>query len=657
MFTDKDAREIFSQFPPSIDHSPVGLPSLVAASSGQGLITTHHVMAKFKRHMTEETKRIPLSNLANDIDVDPEFILELIHKSPALALLSDDGHNVVPKFERDAIREMLSETLSTRALLRKDYAAKSHIDPRSLNLLLNDVQEELVHYEDIVCTVTYNKKLREEALDYITRAISNIVVIDLRPSDLAQLHGSPPKWLVLHHLESILEASPEFVNDVFIKDIPEGIRIQSKHLREHTIQSWIHQMESNKAGYIDLQLVMTNGVCLYDTVSDVVLDFQKVPGLEIIDTFAISETWFEQLVEQKLKALHWEEMGTVDVANQLGEKFQFSDGEGHCSHRKFPESLYSHLGRKVEQHIAAAMTQSQNCDLHHFGTLVLTDERYILGREQLLEQAKENAASQWQYLKDDPSHEIKFDLSNSSGETPLERSIHSALSTEKATQKHTESQFWSSIAELETSNETAFATFWNERVDSRARIYNSGLSSISDPKLHGQLSELLASYVQKELVPESITKARSQHLILSRKTKKNVSKLEVALAASKSNAEAVLITIDKFNKKQGVESVLSADDVGEAKNGMVQDMLRRMQKQQKASDGPVLFLTLVVVLFAKHHVGVVYATGKYAPKLLKLLKGKLETGQYEKVEKWKEAAKSSSLTSEDREEMRMMAEA
>jgi hypothetical protein len=71
----------------------------------------------------------------------------------------------------------------------------------------------------------------------------------------------------------------------------------------------------------------------------------------------------------------------------------------------------------------------------------------------------------------------------------------------------------------------------------------------------------------------------------------------------------------------------------------------------------VLFLMLVIVLFAKHHDGVVYATGKFAPKLLKELKGKMESEQYGQVEKWKEAAKTSSLTAEDRADMVKMAEA
>lgn len=84
-------------------------------------------------------------------------------------------------------------------------------------------------------------------------------------------------------------------------------------------------------------------------------------------------------------------------------------------------------------------------------------------------------------------------------------------------------------------------------------------------------------------------------------------------------------------------------------------MQRRMTKQQKSFDGPVLFLTLVVILHAKHYPGVVYATGKYAPKLLKMLKSKLAEDEYEMLEKWKEGAKKGALGKEEREDMRSMA--
>jgi hypothetical protein len=75
---------------------------------------------------------------------------------------------------------------------------------------------------------------------------------------------------------------------------------------------------------------------------------------------------------------------------------------------------------------------------------------------------------------------------------------------------------------------------------------------------------------------------------------------------------------------------------------------------QKTSDSPTLFLLTVIVLLAKEKDGVVYATGKYAPKLMKLLRPTLGD-DYTLLEGWKDKAKSGALDAEDIERMKKMA--
>lgn len=236
-----------------------------------------------------------------------------------------------------------------------------------------------------------------------------------------------------------------------------------------------------------------------------------------------------------------------------------------------------------------------------------------------------------------------------------EQYILSSLIKERAVEKAVEEQFWVTIAAQEAENEARFSEVWTERVAAKCHIYNDGLASVEDQKLRDQLSELFVTYVKKELVPESVAKAQSQGLVLSRKTRKNISMLHSALQADTMVVSSILSALKKFSKKQGVDSLDDAKLL-EAKQAMVNDMIRRMQKQ-KPSDGPVLFLTLTLVLFTKQYDGVVYATGKFAPKLLKQLKSVLSAEQYAQVEKWKEAAKTSTLSAEDRAEMKKMAEA
>jgi hypothetical protein len=69
---------------------------------------------------------------------------------------------------------------------------------------------------------------------------------------------------------------------------------------------------------------------------------------------------------------------------------------------------------------------------------------------------------------------------------------------------------------------------------------------------------------------------------------------------------------------------------------------------------PLLFLTLVVVLHARYHEGVVYATGKYAPKIMKGLKEDVGEEVYAKLEGWKEDVRTGKLGVEGRSGMSEM---
>lgn len=289
------------------------------------------------------------------------------------------------------------------------------------------------------------------------------------------------------------------------------------------------------------------------------------------------------------------------------------------------------------------------------GDFILNESGYTQEKSALLDLAKLDAASQWQQLKQNSKTDIKFSLPNITSQFPRHTTLWPELVRERAIERALEDAFSTEISELERQNEAEFAEYWTDRVATRTAIYTEGVVAVGDQKLQSQLSELLAQYLHKDLVPDTISKATSQGLVLSRKTRKNVQKLESALSASSIDVPALTSSLEKFNKKQSIEwptpSVLTT-----VKATMLNDMARRMQKQKK-SDGPLLFLTLIVFLFAKHNAGVIYATGKFAPKLLKHLKSVLDGEQYAQLETWKEAAKSGTLSAEDREAMKMMVEA
>jgi hypothetical protein len=286
---------------------------------------------------------------------------------------------------------------------------------------------------------------------------------------------------------------------------------------------------------------------------------------------------------------------------------------------------------------------------------LLSEDSFSRHRNILLDLVRADAASQWHRRKEDPTIDEKYSLSATFYQILEDNPVLQNLIKERELEREFDEAFSARISELEKQNEVEFADFWTDRVVTRIAIYSEGLATVGDERLHDQLSELLAQYIQKDLVPDSLSKATSQGLMASRKTLKNVRRLESVLSGGKADVPALMSSLDKFHKKQTIDAATTSA-LASSKATMLGDMARRMQKQRK-SDGPLLFLTLVVFLFAKHNAGVVYATGKFAPKLLRHLKPKLDTEHYAQLEAWKEAARAGSLSAEDRDGMKKMVEA
>jgi hypothetical protein len=188
MFSDEDVREIFQALPPAAGHHGMS-PSLILTSSGKGLVTLEQLRADFKRRMTEgkldihtirsifnrpsETRRIPVSDLAHDLDISLEPLLRLLHNDSRLSLVSNDGSEVLPKKQIDAIVERLRESLSLGVVSKDEFDSQNDISFHHLRIVLRDVEPEIKYHGDHLCTASYEKTLSEQALDIINRAISN----------------------------------------------------------------------------------------------------------------------------------------------------------------------------------------------------------------------------------------------------------------------------------------------------------------------------------------------------------------------------------------------------------------------------------------------------------------------------------------------------
>lgn len=208
------------------------------------------------------------------------------------------------------------------------------------------------------------------------------------------------------------------------------------------------------------------------------------------------------------------------------------------------------------------------------------------------------------------------------------------------------------IAQLQEENQDLFTSLWTSRVVLKSSIHNAGLEALPAGLLKDQLSELLSSYIFQDLIPNTIKRARTKGLIRTPNLSKQISKLETEIAPTKETRKSSpQETLSKFAKKISLEPP-SIAQIATAKKQHLGDMVLTMSKDK---DGPRLFLSLVIILCASKKDGIIHATGKFAPKLLKAVKEELDEDLYKRVEEIKELVKLGEVDKAVRVEMRELA--
>ncbi|PSN70336.1 hypothetical protein BS50DRAFT_488037 [Corynespora cassiicola Philippines] len=638
MFAPEDVVDIYRLIPPSAapDGQVAVLPSLLLSSSGRGFLTSGHVSGEFENFVTREPGRIGVASLSRQLDIELEFLLRLVRASPSLALVSEDGQAIVAKQERDAIESRLYSTIAKQLVARTTFLRDNDISSESLDFLLQHSSSNVDHRDIFEADEHIISKVY---CDTLLKTIKECLENALGSSENAEfssmtLPGSPPTWYIGQLLDKCL--SIEGLADQFhVEKSPESIRCVPRQSVLRNRDSSVEDLRLGQKPCIDISEFAKEFRELHGSEREARDYFATLSGVGVCGPIAVSEKWLHDLGDECASSL--EQDGVVDISVSL-----------------MPHSaIFNMMANNVSRARLAITPEGPQPKIHRFDNFVLTPPRYASELDKLFGIAKGLARSQWQQLRDNPDHDLKYNVAEISKFISNDQPIQHAIVQERApSQKRIEEQFWNEVADLESQNEAELSTFWVERVLSRMHNYTNGLDGVEDTKLRDQLADLLAAYFQKELVPDTVSKARSQGLVRSRKARKNVQKLETAFKTGKLDVAAAVALVEKFNKKQGIQELGEAVLV-EAKSALISDLVRRMQKKQ--ADGPLLFLTLVIILLARSSTGVVYASGKFAPKLMKQLKASLSAEEYEQLEKWKELAKAGTLELDDKEKMRSMA--
>jgi hypothetical protein len=356
--------------------------------------------------------------------------------------------------------------------------------------------------------------------------------------------------------------------------------------------------------------------------------------------------------------------GHAISSHYIGEQLSLGLVTAHSTGSLDLQSLMKSLPLETHSKIlpiikGEAIRRSKEADVEVFDTHVVDNSWYFNRTTEVREIAAKLASTSWE---GDSYQKMKGGVlktklrSQMAEDLKLEPPLFNALTKDSQPSLLTIAQaaYASQLAILEEENEQAFKQFWISRVDDKCRLYTIGASSIVDAALRLQLEELLRTYIGSELVPAATARAKAKGLTKSSQLKltKKVSSLESSLQQA-SELNMSMKALDDFNESSGISSH-GVEDLQAAKRTVLQDMVNSMQKDQ---DAPRLFLNLLTIIIATKQNGVVYATGKNAPKLLKHIKSSLTSEEASRLEELKEGVKAGKITDVDREEMRTMATA
>jgi hypothetical protein len=121
-----------------------------------------------------ETQRIPLSALADDLDIDRLLVHQLVRNHPKLCIFSANEESIVPIDERDAIGKKAVELLSDGLVSKADFVAQHDVSSKSFDSLLSDQNDEVLETDGYVYTKAYADQTVETAKSMVKKALNDV---------------------------------------------------------------------------------------------------------------------------------------------------------------------------------------------------------------------------------------------------------------------------------------------------------------------------------------------------------------------------------------------------------------------------------------------------------------------------------------------------
>ena len=176
--------------------------------------------------------------------------------------------------------------------------------------------------------------------------------------------------------------------------------------------------------------------------------------------------------------------------------------------------------------------------------------------------------------------------------------------------------------------QTQFTKSWSSRVAKEVRVYIEGVKSLSKSPLHDDCKALLFEYLST-LIPK-LLKATKNDLHKDRQSGvpsdlgERIEAFEKQVKSATS-LDSLLAHMRSFDRSLKIPAY-STSTSDESKRGQFHELCETVEKDE---NGPRLFLYLVVILWSTspETQGIVYITGKFSPRLLRLLAERADRGE------------------------------
>jgi hypothetical protein len=114
--------------------------------------------------------------------------------------------------------------------------------------------------------------------------------------------GNPPTWFIHHTIDSLLE-DPEFAGKIHIHELPSGVRCTPVQLIKQNHDDVIDGLQSGKLAYIDLHDFQRDNPTIYATVEETKDRLGSTQGIEIVESFAISDAWISNFSKECVSSM------------------------------------------------------------------------------------------------------------------------------------------------------------------------------------------------------------------------------------------------------------------------------------------------------------------------------------------------------------------